>query len=69
MRRIVFFCIGSLMVCNWAVAQVVATPQDKEIWEKTASQLQANNQLPLAALVLGACSPYPGAARWRKTGG
>jgi hypothetical protein len=60
MRRIVFFCIGSLMVCNWAVAQVVATPQDKEIWEKTASLLQANNQLPLAALLLSAGEQWLG---------
>jgi hypothetical protein len=60
MKKIVISSILSLLVSAWAMAQVISTPQDQALWEKTLTQLQPKKQLPLATLVVSTGEQWKG---------
>lgn len=60
MKKNIVSCILSLLVSTWATAQVISTPQDQALWEKTLMQLQAKKQLPLATIVVSTGEQWKG---------
>jgi hypothetical protein len=50
-----------MICCVWAASgQAVYTPQDKQLWQKTASNLTSEKQLPLSKLVVEAGGQWMG---------
>jgi hypothetical protein len=53
----------TLLLLIWAYAgktQVIYTPQDLELWQKTATKLQAEKDLPLSGLIVSAGKQWMG---------
>jgi hypothetical protein len=53
----------TLLLLIWAYAgktQVIYTPQDLELWQKTATKLQAEKDLPLSGLIVSAGQQWMG---------